>query len=187
MESHAGQVTQLLIAWHEGDASALDRLLPLLYDELHAIARRHLRDEHAAETLQATGLVHEAYIRLVGTDLAWEGRRHFLAISSNTMRRVLVDHARARARAKRGGGMVAVSLGDRPAEGSTDPLDVIAVDEAMDRLARADERKARAVELHYFGGLQQKEIAGILGVSLATVERDLRFALSWIYDQVQGD
>lgn len=83
--------------------------------------------------------------------------------------------------------MVAVSLGDRPAEGSTDPLDVIAVDEAMDRLARADERKARAVELHYFGGLQQKEIAGILGVSLATVERDLRFALSWIYDQVQGD
>lgn len=181
-----GEVTRLLVAWHEGDPSALDRLLPLLYEELHAMARRQLRHERAAETLQATGLVHEAYLRLVGTDLAWEGRRHFLAIAANTMRRVLVDHARTRNRSKRGGGMMAVSLGQVGSATAPDPIDVIAIDQALERLAAIDPRRARAVELHYFGGLEHKEIATVLDVSLATVERDLRFARSWIYDQVQG-
>lgn len=177
-----GEVTRLLVAWHDGDQAALDRLIPILYDDLHAIAGRCLRGERSAHTLQATALVSEAYIRLVGTDASWAGRPHFLAIAARTMRRVLVDHARSRSRKKRGGGAVAITLMDVSGGQGHDAIDVIAIDELLERLAAFDERKARAVELHYFGGLEYTEVAQVLGISPATVDRDLRFARSWIRD-----
>ncbi len=176
-------ITQLLAEWSAGDAAAGDRLLPLVYAELHAIASRYMRDEHAA-TLQPTALINEAYLRLVGSDVQWESRRHFLAIAARTMRRVLVDHARARKRDKRGGDRVAVTLDDQAGSGHADPIDVIAIDDALEELAALDERKAQAVELHYFAGLGHDDVARVLGVSAPTVTRDLRFARSWIYDRL---
>jgi RNA polymerase sigma factor (TIGR02999 family) len=191
--SSRGDVTRLLLAWRDGDPSAADRLVPLVYDELHAIAGRYLRNEGNAGTLQTTALIHEAYLRLVGSDVEWEGRSHFFAIAANTMRRVLVDHARARRRLKRGGpDGVQVTLDDPvvdPGDGDdTDPVDVIAVDRALDELAELDGRKARAVELHYFGGLGYEQMAEVMEISTATVHRDLRFARSWIHDRLRpGD
>lgn len=185
-----GEITQLLIAWGHGDESAMERLMPLVYDELHAIAGRFMRDEHDAATLQTTALVHEAYLRLVGGDVGWEGRKHFLAIAARTMRRVLVDHARGRRRLKRGGtDAVQVTLEDPSSadDGRTDPLDVIALDGALEGLARLDERKARALELHYFAGLEYPEVAEALGVAPATVHRDIRFAKNWIYDLLRTE
>jgi RNA polymerase sigma factor (TIGR02999 family) len=168
----------------------MERLMPLVYDELHAIAGRFMRDEHDVSTLQTTALVHEAYLRLVGGDVGWEGRKHFLAVAARTMRRVLVDHARGRRRLKRGGAdVVHVTLEDpSPAgDGRVDPIDVIALDGALEGLARLDERKARALELHYFAGLEYPEVAEALGVAPATVHRDIRFAKSWIYDLLRTE
>ncbi|HEX6058199.1 MAG TPA: ECF-type sigma factor [Gemmatimonadaceae bacterium] len=183
-----GEITRLLVAWGEGDETAMERLMPLVYDELHAIAGRYMRDEHAAATLQTTALVHEAYLRLVGSDVRWEGRRHFLALAARTMRRVLVDHARERRRARRGGGALdVVTLEDPAADPGSDPIDVIAIDTALEHLAAMDERKARAVELHYFAGLDYDEVAHALGISPATVHRDLRFAKSWMYDHLRQE
>jgi RNA polymerase sigma-70 factor (ECF subfamily) len=186
-ELERGDITDLLTAWRAGDESAGERLLPLVYAELHAIATRYARGEHAAATLQPTALVNEAYLRLVDSNVSWESRRHFLAIAARTMRRVLVDHARARLRDKRGGGTLNVSLGDPPSDEGSDPIDIIAVDTALERLAAMDERKARAIELHYFAGLDYDEIAHALGVSPATVHRDLRFAKHWLYDQLRQE
>jgi len=181
------EVSRLVMEWGEGDEATLDRLLPLVYAELHAIASRQLRDEHAAATLQTTALIHEAYLRLIGADVQWEGRKHFLAIAARTMRRVLVDHARARHRLKRGSGAEAVTLtGNLPAVAG-DLTDIIAVDEALGRLAAHDERKARVVELHFFGGLSYEEIADLVGTSPATVHRDLRFAVAWLRAALQVD
>lgn len=183
----AGEVSRLLIAWQEGDSAVLDRLMPLVYHELHRIAGRHLRDERAADTLQTTALVHEAYLRLVGSDIHWEGRRHFLAIAARTMRRVLVDHARSQRAAKRGGGRIAVTLSpDLPGE-DANLTDIIAIDAALARLAGIDERKAKTVELRYFGGLNYDEIADVLDSSVATVHRDLRFATSWLHAQLKAE
>lgn len=176
----AGDVSRLLFAWRDGDEDALDRLVPLVYAQLHEIAGRYMRDEGKAETLQTTALVHEAYIRLIGTDVDWEGRRHFLAIAARTMRRVLVDHARSRRAAKRGGDRAAVTLDEAIAGQTTDIDDVIVIDAALSRLAEQDERKAKALELHYFGGLTYEEIGEVLEISPATVHRDLRFASSWL-------
>ncbi|HET7584930.1 MAG TPA: sigma-70 family RNA polymerase sigma factor [Gemmatimonadaceae bacterium] len=182
-----GETTRLLAAWRDGDDAAGERLLPLVYAELHEIASRCMRDERGAATLQPTALVHEAYLRLVGSDVTWEGRRHFFAVAARTMRRVLVDHARARLRDKRGAGAVCITLQDRPQPDAGDPLDVIAIDAALERLAALDQRKARAIELHYFAGLDYDEIAATLGVSAATVHRDLRFARRWMYDQLRKE
>lgn len=189
IEPDRSEVTRLLLAWGGGDESAVERLMPLVYGELHAIARRCMRDESDAATLQTTALIHEAYMRLVGRDIEWEGRRHFFALAARTMRRVLVDHARSRQRAKRGGpGAVRVTLGDALSdEPRGDPLDVIALDGALDQLARLDERKVRAIELHYFAGLEFPEVARTLGVAPATVHRDIRFAKSWIYDVLRTE
>jgi RNA polymerase sigma factor (TIGR02999 family) len=177
-------VTGLLAAWSQGDASALERLMPILYAELHAIASRHLRDEHAAHTLQTTALIHEAYLRLVGSKVDWQSQRHFVAATSRAMRRVLVDHARARQRLKRGGGALPITLQDVAQEPATDALDVIAIDSALGQLEQIDERKARAMELHFFGGLDYAEIAQLLGTSPATVHRDIRFASAWMHDKL---
>jgi RNA polymerase sigma factor (TIGR02999 family) len=161
--------------------------MPLVYAELHSIASRHLRNEHAADTFQTTVLIHEAYMRLVGADVQWDGRKHFLAIASRTMRRVLVDHARTRSRAKRGGGgAISVTLSEEIESGGQgmDRVDVLALDEALERLAVFDERKAKIIELHHFGGLSYDEVADVLDISAATVHRELRMARAWLFKEL---
>ena len=180
-----GDVTRLLQDWQSGDESALEQLVPLVYDELRRLAERSMRAERPDHTLQATALVHEAYVRLAGVDAPLEDRIHFLSLAAKMMRRILVDHARSGRRAKRGGGAVKVEL-DKVALVSPEPSsELIDLDEALTRLAALDERKARAVELHFFGGLTYPETAEVLGVSPATVDRDLRMAKAWLYREVK--
>ena len=172
-------VTRLLLKWREGDTEALEALVPLVYDELRRLARLQMRVQAAGHTLQPTALVHEAYARLVGLKLDWQDRTHFLSMAARTMRRVLVDHARAKRAAKRGAGAVQVTLHDFHAK-TERSIDLLAINEAMESLSRQDERAATAIELSYFGGLTGREIAEALGISPATAERDLRFARSWL-------
>jgi RNA polymerase sigma factor (TIGR02999 family) len=181
------EVSQLLMAWRQGDAAALQRLLPLVYDELHLLARRYMGQERPDHTLQTTALIHEAYLRLCGADVTWEGRVHFLAVAAQTMRRILVDHARARSRAKRGGGEGRVTLDEALAPAPDRPDELLSLDEALQRLSALDERKARAVELHYFGGLTYDETAAALGISQATVDRELRLAKAWLYRELRPE
>jgi RNA polymerase sigma factor (TIGR02999 family) len=180
----ATDVTQLLQRWEAGDGSAVDELIPLVYDELRALAARRLRGEREGHTLQATALVNEAYLRMVGSAVPLQGRAHFFALAAKIMRRILVDHARTREAAKRGGGAARVSLTDArlfaASSGDGDPIDVLAIHDALDALESRDERKARVIELSVFGGLTQREIAESLSISPATVERDLRFARAWM-------
>lgn len=178
--SPTGEVTSLLHRWRTGDSTAFDALLPLVYEELRHIARRQVRRESDVPTLDPTGLVHEAYLRLVGADVEWEGRRHFLAIAARSMRRTLVDHARTRVRGKRGGGAVPVTLDDGLLVAPQASDDVLALDDALERLAVFDARKARLVELHHFGGLSYTEAAEVLEISPATVHRELRLARAWL-------
>jgi len=178
-------VSALLLAWRGGDRQAFDRLVPLVYEELHSLADRQLRRERPDHSLQTTALLHEAYLRLVGADVKWEGRVHFFAVAAQIMRRVLVDHARARARDKRGGGAAPVTLEDALVEGGSSP-DVLDLDEALGRLSALDERKARAVELHYFGGLTYDEVAATMEISPATVHRELRLAKAWLYHALKS-
>jgi RNA polymerase sigma factor (TIGR02999 family) len=176
-------VTALLMAWRAGDRGALDRLIPLVHDELHALAQRCMRGERPEHTLQATALVNEAYLRLIGAEIDWKDRAHFFAVAATTMRRILVDHARTKGRKKRAGERVSLEESvlvapDREAE-------LLAIDDALTELAGHDARAARVVELHYFGGLTYDEIAEALGVSAATVDRDLRFAKAWLYRELK--
>lgn len=174
-------VTALLVAWGRGDAAALERALPLVYDDLRRIARQRLRRERADHTLSATALVHEAYVRLLGQRAAeWRSRTHFFALSSQLMRRILVDHARRRAAR---GGAGRLSLTCDAALGAEHPRDVdlLALDAALDELARHDARAARLVELRFFGGLSNDEAAQALNVSRATAERDWAFARAWLH------
>jgi RNA polymerase sigma-70 factor, ECF subfamily len=173
-------VTDLLLAWRAGDETALARLTPLVHQELQRMARRCLRGERAGHSLQATALVHEAYLRLVDVQhVNWQNRAHFLAMAARLMRRVLVDAARARRSQKRGGGVLPVSLSDaghHPEKGE----DVVALDEALHALAEVDERKSRVVELRFFGGLSVAETAAALTVSPETVMRDWKLARAWL-------
>ena len=178
-------VTALLSAWRQGDHVARDRLLAIVYDELHRQARHVMRGDGPGHTLQTTALVHEAYLRLVHADVPWEDRAHFYAVAARTMRRILVDHARSKRREKRGGGIVEVTLEESAVIDPQRPPDLEALDEALERLGEIDERKARAVELHYFGGLSYDETARVLDVSPATVHRDLRMAKAWLYQQLR--
>lgn len=172
-------ITRLLLEWRDGNSRAFDKLVPLVYDELRRLARLQMRDQPAAHTLQPTALVHEAYARLVGLKLDWRDRTHFLSMAARTMRRVLVDHARAKLAAKRGAGAMQVTLHDFHA--ATSPsFDLLAVDAALESLGHDHERAAWAIELQYFGGLTGREIAETLNVSPTTTERDLRFARSWL-------
>jgi RNA polymerase sigma factor (TIGR02999 family) len=181
-------VTALLRAWGGGSAAASEALVPLVYEELRRQARLALRREGTGHTLQATALVHEAWLRLEGQhDARWESRTQFLAVAAQTMRRVLVDHARARRARKRGGGEVHVTLGDAVnAAAAPDQVDVLALDEALARLADIDPRKARLVELRYFVGLSIPEAAEALGVSLATVGREWAVARMWLRRELQA-
>ena len=179
-------ITRLLLEWREGDAQALEALVPLVYDELRRLARLQMRDQAAGHTLQPTALVHEAYARLVDLKLDWQDRTHFLSMAARTMRRVLVDHARTQRAAKRGAGALQVTLHDFHARDEPS-FDLLAIDEALEALGRREERAALVVELYYFGGLTCREIAESLEISQATAERDLRFARSWLRRELVGE
>jgi RNA polymerase sigma factor (TIGR02999 family) len=173
-------VTRLLLDWRAGDGKALDELVPHIYGELRRLARRHMSGERRGHTLQTTALVHEVYARLVDAEVTWQDRAHFYAVAARAMRRVLVDHARSKRRAKRGSGAEKISLDDA-AELSFEPGErFLDLDLALGKLAGSDARKAQVVELHYFGGLGYDEIAEVLQVSPSTVGLDLRFAKAWL-------
>jgi RNA polymerase sigma factor (TIGR02999 family) len=183
-EAPPSDVTQLLLAWSGGDPSAGERLLPAVYAELHRQAARAMRRESSEHTLQATALVHEAYLRLVDQQrVVWRNRAHFFGIAAQVMRRVLVDHARERHAAKRGGGAPQLVLGEADAvsaPAAEDGVDILALHEALERLAALDPDQARLVELRYFGGLSIEETAEALGVSPATVKREWAIARAWL-------
>jgi RNA polymerase sigma-70 factor (ECF subfamily) len=177
-----GEVTDLLIAWSGGEPRAEERLLPLVYAELHELAASYMRRERAEHTLQPTALVHEAYMRLVDQQrVQWQNRAHFFAIAAQMMRRILVDHARRRQAARRGDNPLAVPLTDIDGLGVEVSPDIIAVDEALVALTALDTEKGRIVEMRFFGGLSNAEIAEVLGVSLATIVRHWRVARAWLY------
>jgi RNA polymerase sigma factor (TIGR02999 family) len=173
-------VTEILLAWRGGNEEALKQLMPMVYDELRRLAARYMRNERREHTLQATALVNEAYIRLVDMKVTWQDRAHFFAVAARLMRRLLVDHARGHHRAKREGDAAAISLEDAIEVPSGPALNVLAVDEALTRLAEFDPRKSEILELRYFGGLNNDEVAEALGISRATVQRDLRLAKAWL-------
>lgn len=180
-----GDVTVLLLAWREGGPEALDALAPVVYDELRRIARRHLSHEKA-NTLQPTALVNEAFLRLINTkQVAWQDRVHFFAVAARLMRRILIDRARARHMQKRGSGAARVTMDDGMLVAEDNAIDVLAVDEALEKLAAMDPRKAQVVEMRFFGGLGNDQIAFALGVSNDTVERDWKFAKSWLKKQLK--
>jgi RNA polymerase sigma factor (TIGR02999 family) len=173
------EVTGLLQAWSRGDEAARDRLFPLVYQELKRRAASYLRRERAGHTLQPTALVHEAYLRLSEQNEGWKNRAQFFAVASQIMRRILVDDARRRHAAKRN-----ITLGEGMLASDPREVDLIALDAALDQLAAADPRQARMVELRFFGGLTQKEVGDLLGVSLATVNREWRLAKAWLYQRI---
>ena len=180
-----GSVTRLLERWRSGDRAALDELLPLVYDELRRLAAGQMRSERPGHTLQATALVNEAFVRLVDMDVTWQDRAHFIGVAARAMRRILVDHARARDSEKRGGGVAKVVIEEAAGVAAESPAGLTALDEALTRLAAIDRRKSEVVEVIYFGGLKQEEAAEVLGVSVATIERDLRQAKAWLYRELR--
>ena len=176
----ASELTRMLRAWSDGDREALDRLTPLVMDELRRIAHRYVDRERGEHTLQATALVNEAWLRLIDTnDVRWEDRAHFFGICARIMRRILIDAARARMTEKRGGGALRVTL-DAELPVTTREAEILDVDEALQALSAVDERKARVVELRFFGGLSAEETAHVLGISEQSVHRDWRLARSWL-------
>ena len=185
--THQHQITQLLAEWSEGNQSALDELYPLVYNELHRLARRYMSRERKGHTLQTTALINEAYVRLVDQkNVHWANRSHFFAISAQIMRRILIDHARRHAYAKRGGGAQQVSLEEVAMVARDLGSDLVRLDEALKTLAKMDPRRCHVVELRYFGGLSNEEIAGVLKVSENTVTRDWNLARAWLYQQLSG-
>ena len=181
-------VTELLIAWSDGSKQALDLLMPIVFDELRRQAAGYLRRERAGHTLQTTALVNEAYLRLVDQKhVRWQNRAHFFGIAAQLMRRILVDHARAKHRAKRGGADLRVTLDEATVVARDPQIDVVALDEALDRLAKIDPQQSRVVELRFFGGLNVKETAEVLRISPSTVKRDWSVAKAWLYREINGD
>jgi len=174
--------------WSNGDESALDKLTPLVYDELRSLAHRYMRREREGHTLQTTALVNEAYLRLVDQkDARWQNRTHFFAVAARVMRHILVDHARQHSRDKRGGGAQVVSLDEAATMSPERARELLALDEALDELAKTDKRKCEVVELRYFGGLSIDETAEILQITPITVSRDWRWAKAWLYKAVTAD
>lgn len=181
----ADDVTRLLQQLHAGDAAALDQLYPLVYDELRRAAVRALARERVAHTLQATELVHEAYLKLLGPlHVDWQNRAHFLAVAARAMRQILVDHARRRHAEKRGGGVEHVTLGDPEADPSLPAEELLALDDALHRLEEVEPRLRTVVEYRFFGGLTEREIAQVLGVTERTVQRDWVKARAWLYKEI---
>ena len=181
-KQNSHEITQMLLEWNGGDRSSLDKLLPFVYDELHRQAARYLRRERRDHTLQTTALINEAYLKLIDQrEVNWESRTHFFAIAAQAMRRILVDYAKAKHRAKRGGGDIQITF-DEAALVTTDEksIDLIALDEALNRLAIKDKQQARVVELRYFSGLNLEETAKVLEISRITAARDWAMAKAWI-------
>jgi RNA polymerase sigma factor (TIGR02999 family) len=192
--SDSADITGLLKAWGQGDQAALEQLTPLVYAQLRTQARRYMLSERSGVTLQSTALVHEAYLRLVNThDVAWHDRVHFFALSAQIMRRILIDAARARAAAKRGGGAVRadhsspIDVDQIPADDSRAAYMLCALDDALESLTRIEPRRAKVIELRFFGGLSVEETAEVLGVSPQTVMRDWRLARAWLARELRGD
>ncbi len=180
------EVTQLLHAWRNGDRGALDKLMPLVYGELHRLAHRYMLREHGGNTLQTTAVVNEAYLRLIDANrVEWKDRAHFFAISANLMRRILVEFARSRARYKRGGNVRKVELDEAIVLAPQRGADLVALDDALTALAAIDERKAKVIELRYFGGLSVEETAEVLIVGPDTVMRDWRLAKVWLVREMR--
>lgn len=186
--SGSRSVTELLRAWGGGDQAALDSLTPVIYNELHRIARYYMSREGDGHTLQTTALINEAYLRLVDfRGVEWHDRAHFFAVSAQVMRRILIDFARSRGRQKRGAKAIHLSMEAAPALGSRQNMDLVALDEALNTLASMDERKSKVVELRFFGGLSVEETAEVLRVSVHTVLRDWKFAKAWLLRELRGE
>lgn len=185
----AQSVTQLLSAWGRGDRAALDQLTPQVYRELHSIARAYLSRGRGDQTLQPTALINEAFIRLIDQSqpIQWQSRAHFFGIAARIMRLVLVDYARARQAEKRGGAAGAVTLDEARLFAPSRTPDVIEIHEALNKLADVDDRKAKVIELRYFGGLSREEVAATLGLTVPTVKRDLRLAEAWLRRYLAGE
>ncbi len=181
--SSTSEVTRLLREWRNGNHDAMDQLMPLIYDDLRRLANHYLRRERPEHTLQATALVNEAYIRLTGVQVSWTDRGHFFAVFARLMRRLLVDHARANRRVKRQG--VKISLDEAGEVSAKSGLDLVALDHALTQFATFDPRKVEIIELHFFGGLNNEEVADALGISRTTVQRDLRLAKAWLKRQLK--
>ena len=185
MDNDGGQVTQLLKAMHAGDSQAAESLLPLVYAELHRLAKGYMRRERPDHTLQATALINEAYLRLVGEDIDWNSRAHFIGLAANVMRRVLVDYARAHNAEQRGGGWQRVEMQDELAI-SVEQLDEVEhLDEALKKLEKENPRQARVVELRYFGGLSVEQIGALLQIAPRSVKRDWALARIWLFRQLR--
>jgi RNA polymerase sigma factor (TIGR02999 family) len=181
MTESLNEVTQLLVAWGNGDQAALDQLMPLVYSELHRLAHRHIKKERPGHTLQTSALLNEAFLRLVDqSDVQWQGRAHFFSIAAQMMRRILVDYARSRRYAKRGGDAQQVSFEEELLVSRQLSADVLQLHDALNELATIDERKGKIVELKFFGGLSIEETAEVLGVSPGTVMRDWTLAKAWL-------
>ena len=185
--SSPSDITALLVDWSKGDKAALDKLFPLVERELHRLAHSYMRKESSDHTLQTTALVNEAYLRLVDQrDTRWQNRAHFFGIAAQIMRRILMNYARDRQRMKRGGGAIQVSLSETDVVSVTKVSELLALDEALERLAAIDERKAKVVEFRYFGGLSVEETAEVLDVSSITVTRDWNMAKAWLAREIQA-
>lgn len=180
-------ITQLLMDWRAGKPDALAALMPQVHNTLHQLAAKYMRGENPGHTLQATALVNEAYLRLVDADVSWQNRAHFLAVAARTMRHILVDHAKSKHRDKRGGGAVQVTLNDAQLVGDSPAPDVLDLEAALGRLADFDARKAQVVELSFYGGMSYEEIGVALGISPATVDRELRFAKAWMHRELSDE
>ncbi len=181
----ASDVTTLLRNWRSGDARALDELTPLIYDDLRRIAARYLRSERSGHTLQATALVNESFARLSESEPSFNDRAHFFAIAARTMRHILTDYGRARRSQKRGGGIAPITLHEERV--SLPTTDIVDIDDALNKLAEIDERKADVLVLHFFGGMTYEETAEALSVPPATVDRDLRLAKAWLANELKND
>lgn len=184
----AENLTELLLEWREGDKAALDRLMPLVYDELRRIAHRYVQHERDGHTLQTSALVNEAYLRFAGQrKVDWQNRAHFFAVTAQVMRHILIDHARRRRYAKHGGEVRQIPIQDATEMSLQRANELIALEEALDELAKLDRRKSQVVELRYFGGLSLEETAEVLEISLMTVRRDWRAAKAWLYRSMKND
>ena len=186
MQSHPGhEITQLLRRWSEGDRAALDQLMPVVQQELRKLAGGYLRQERPGHTLQPTALINEAYLRLVKQDFPeWQSRRHFYGVAAQLMRQILVEHARAHAAAKRGSGDEKLPLEEAWVYAREKAAELVALDDALTALAKLDERKARLIELRYFGGLSLAETAALMDISIATIGREMRLAQAWLHREM---
>ena len=184
---HPAEVTELLRRWSGGDVAARESLVPLVYDELRRLARYYLASQRSDHTLQSTAIVHEAYLRLAGrANVQWENRSHFFAVAAQLMRRILVDHARKRNAAKRGGAQLTLLVDEAVEPSSQRELDLVALDDALKALAELDERQSRIVELRFFGGLSIEDTSRLLEISPATVKREWSTARAWLYEEISG-